>query len=70
MFFVFAFEAFGFLFFFALSLVALPLSRELLPARRESACGLPFVPIKRTSQVHVSVLLAILLHVALLDINP
>ena len=64
------FEVFGFCGFLALSLVALLLSRELLPVRREFACGLPFVPIKRTAQLHGSVLLAILLHVALSGINP
>ena len=32
----------------AISPVALLVSRALLPARREFACGLPFVPIKKT----------------------
>ena len=40
---------FFFVFFgsLAISLVALLVSLALLPAHRESACGLPFVPIKR-----------------------
>ena len=62
--FVFFVGFFIFLFFFgslAISLVALLVSRALLPARRESACALPFVPIKRDSQLHVSVFLATLL---------
>ena len=49
----------------ALSLVVLLVFRARLPARRESAWGRPSVPIKKTSKLHVSVLLAILLHAAI-----